>query len=249
MAPVEPNTPDLPRELLRGRRVRALGGRAPAHRGRVGSRPQPECPSTGNFLESGALHPLAPARGIRAAARSRRLFGDVWEWTRSDYAPYPGFRPPRGAVGEYNGKFMCNQYVLRGGSCATPASAHPRDVPQFLPRRRALAVLAACASRATRDGRRGPRTLALAHYRALAPRYDHYTRRIDRVRERTIAALALRAGRNGARRGLRHRLVPPAPRASAWARAGRVVGFDPSPDMLAVARARIAAAPPHGRAT
>ena len=79
----------------------------------------------GNFLESGALHPLAlreaPADGTLAQA-----FGDVWEWTRSDYAPYPGYRPPAGAVGEYNGKFMSGQYVLRGGSCVTPAD-HVRD--------------------------------------------------------------------------------------------------------------------------
>ena len=78
----------------------------------------------GNFLESGALHPLA-LRGAPAEGRLAQAFGDVWEWTRSDYGPYPGYRPVAGAVGEYNGKFMCGQYVLRGGSCVTPA-AHVR---------------------------------------------------------------------------------------------------------------------------
>jgi ergothioneine biosynthesis protein EgtB len=66
-----------------------------------------------------ALHPM-PATTAVAPDRAAQLLGDVWEWTSSSYAPYPGFRPAPGAVGEYNGKFMCNQYVLRGGSCATP---------------------------------------------------------------------------------------------------------------------------------
>ena len=68
---------------------------------------------SGNFVESGRLHP-APAAG-------HQLFGDVWEWTSSAYGPYPGYEPLAGVLGEYNGKFMANQLVLRGGSCATPA--------------------------------------------------------------------------------------------------------------------------------
>ncbi len=75
----------------------------------------------GHFADSGRYHPAPlgrlPGDDTRGA---RRLFGDTWEWTASAYAPYPGYRPPAGAIGEYNGKFMCNQYVLRGGSCATP---------------------------------------------------------------------------------------------------------------------------------
>lgn len=71
----------------------------------------------GNLRDNGWLHPVpTPAdEGLQ------QLYGDVWEWTRSAYAPYPGFQPPAGALGEYNGKFMCGQYVLRGGSCVTPA--------------------------------------------------------------------------------------------------------------------------------
>src|SRR5207237_1655261 len=73
----------------------------------------------GNFVETERFHP-APVRG-RAGSNSgfQQMFGDVWEWTRSSYSPYPGYRAGPGALGEYNGKFMCNQYVLRGGSCAT----------------------------------------------------------------------------------------------------------------------------------
>jgi ergothioneine biosynthesis protein EgtB len=76
-------------------------------------------PVSGQFLDSGRLHP-APC-GDQPSP-----FGDVWQWTGSAYAPYPGYRPPPGALGEYNGKFMSNQMVLRGGSCLTPRS-HVRD--------------------------------------------------------------------------------------------------------------------------
>ena len=74
----------------------------------------------GNFQDDGFLHPQAPA-DTEAGDGPRQLFGDVWEWTSSPYVNYPGFRPLPGALGEYNGKFMCGQWVLRGGSCVTPA--------------------------------------------------------------------------------------------------------------------------------
>jgi ergothioneine biosynthesis protein EgtB len=89
----------------------------------------------GNFVESGALHPMPistpPARATNDAPM--QLFGDVWEWTTSSYAPYPGFAPWDGAVGEYNGKFMINQYVLRGGSCATPRDHIRASYRNFFP--------------------------------------------------------------------------------------------------------------------
>jgi len=77
-------------------------------------------PVVGNTLASKALRPL-PAEGHAGEGTPCQMFGDVWEWTQSAYLPYPGYRPLAGALGEYNGKFMVSQQVLRGGSCATPA--------------------------------------------------------------------------------------------------------------------------------
>jgi ergothioneine biosynthesis protein EgtB len=88
-------------------------------------------PPSGNFVESGAFHPRPGAAA--GAGRPSQMFGDVWEWTQSPYTPYPGFSPAPGAVGEYNGKFMCNQLVLRGGSCATPESHIRATYRNFFP--------------------------------------------------------------------------------------------------------------------
>jgi formylglycine-generating enzyme required for sulfatase activity len=79
-------------------------------------------PLAGRFVEEGALSPRAAGANERTPSQ---LYGDVWEWTRSSYAPYPGFCAEAGALGEYNGKFMIGQLVLRGGSCLTP-SRHMR---------------------------------------------------------------------------------------------------------------------------
>ncbi len=89
-----------------------------------------DVPVSGNFAEQGRLHPAAAdpvTRGVQ------QLYGDVWEWTQSPYVPYPGFRSLSGTLGEYNGKFMCNQLVLRGGSCASPAGHIRPTYRNFFP--------------------------------------------------------------------------------------------------------------------
>jgi ergothioneine biosynthesis protein EgtB len=97
-------------------------------------------PIRGNFRETGLLQPAA-ATQREPAARFQQLWGDVWEWCASAYSPYPKFRALEGSLGEYNGKFMCNQSIVRGGSCVTPEGHvrasyrnffYPHDRWQFL---------------------------------------------------------------------------------------------------------------------
>ena len=87
-----------------------------------------DVPVQGHFLDSGRLLPQAALPGPR-----QQLFGDAWEWTRSSYDPYPGFRPFGGAAAEYNGKFMVGQLVLRGGSCVTPPGHIRATYRNFFP--------------------------------------------------------------------------------------------------------------------
>ena len=119
----------LPPQLLRGRRLCPLGRHATPDRGRMGGGRAPAVPVQGHFLDQTKLHPIP----VAASTGEPTLFGNVWQWTSSAYSPYPGFEPAPGAVGEYNGKFMVNQYVLRGGSCVTPPDHIRASYRNFFP--------------------------------------------------------------------------------------------------------------------
>ena len=92
-----------------------------------------DLPMEGNFVESRWLHPQPTPWRTNELRRPRQMYGDVWEWTVSSYSPYPGHSPWPGAVGEYNGKFMCNQYVLRGGACVSSSSHLRLTYRNFFP--------------------------------------------------------------------------------------------------------------------
>ena len=87
----------------------------------------------GSFADSGRFHPAPLDPTDAEPGTLLQMYGEVWQWTRSQYTPYPGYAPPPGALGEYNGKFMCNQFVLRGGSCATSHSHMRPTYRNFFP--------------------------------------------------------------------------------------------------------------------
>lgn len=86
-------------------------------------------PLEGNYVEEGYFHSRTARE--KSSLPLLQMFGDAWEWTRSAFSPYPGYQPLKNALGEYNGKFMCNQIILRGGSCATPRSHMRRTYRNF----------------------------------------------------------------------------------------------------------------------
>jgi formylglycine-generating enzyme required for sulfatase activity len=90
-------------------------------------------PLSGNLADRGLYHPVADTEIAPGIPALRQMFGDVWEWTASPYSAYPRFRAASGAVGEYNGKFMCNQMVLRGGAAVTPPGHVRATYRNFFP--------------------------------------------------------------------------------------------------------------------
>jgi putative ABC transport system ATP-binding protein len=119
--------------LIRHRRAypgQLSGGEAARAGLAVALAASPKILLAGNFVENEIFHPK-PVEESAASESIAQMFGDLWEWTSSSYSPYPGYATAPGALGEYNGKFMCNQYVLRGGSCATSQSPFVRPIGIF----------------------------------------------------------------------------------------------------------------------
>ena len=138
-------------------------------------------PVTGTTLACGALHPQPAPPAVEG--RPRQLYGDVWEWTASPYLAYPGFRPAAGAVGEYNGKFMNDQYVLRGGCASPPPATSEAHLPQLLPAARPLGVRRAAprplSDPGTRPGSNAPGPLAPNPTLGVTRRHADHPRPFD----------------------------------------------------------------------
>ena len=179
LRPVDPAEPVVPRQLLRGRRLRPLGRRPAADRVRVGGAPPARPASATAARPSARACTCTPPAGGADRRACGQAVGDVWEWTASPVpAATPASGPPPGAVGEYNGKFMCNQMVLRGGALRHPAGPRPADLPQLLPAGGPLGVLRPPPRRRRLSGR--PSRAPIGAHRACCP--ARHRRRPPRTR-------------------------------------------------------------------